>query len=783
MGDAFEVFRLKARQYLGPILRNRKKLAKAVALLSLFALFVVPFGFEFVQPRTGFPVFMDSESSAAVLSIFLAFFFAQGLGGGILAHPSEVDFVLTTPIRPRRYLVAEYGFQLLMFHIFLVPFLAGFSAGIGLSTGEPMRGLLVLATAELFLLLPGLIAQSIGVLASTDHRWVARAIALSAALVLLLPALHFLVPTFPLRYNDFFGPPELAATLVFGIARDGIVDGVALLGLLAYVGVAAGAWVALSGREFFPGVRPLMVMSFGQPMDFSQIARLAAERKARRTRLPVDVFRSKLPKAMTNLQLAKWTRSGALPAAIAMLFLFGFMGLVFAPRTPGSGPLAAFAFSFIPILLPSLLAVPTFTSERDRLWAYAIIPGGMSRFFQALFVSQIAVAIPLVVVAPAVVMVLTDSFSASALLALAGAAFGSAWAATLFLTKMDVPLQTFSLRPLLFVGACGLGSLPFSVPAILAGPLVANDFLGSVGVTLAYAVGLLFAGRLAHRWIGGAADSFVLDPAERGTPATVPVSAKRKDVERAYSLLAKATFGMILFALPSLLVASQPLWYRNTGPPPPMSPLEAAITAVLSGGVLLLPLLIVILLFLGYRRLVHRAMAFLSPEAQESARIARRWFLTFWGLIGISIPVFFASIGATALGAAEFLQLSVYLVFTILPSALLIALVLFLAYSAWAPLPNLRRTVLRRLVWADVLLISAGAAGTAALTAFDWHDIVTSGVLAPAYSPWTTIPSGAFNVGTLVALYFAFRWVRRHLPVRQEPGTALPPDFPTAGIR
>src|SRR5439155_10654568 len=276
------------------------------------------------------------------------------------------------------------------------------------------------------------------------------------------------------------------------------------------------------------------------------------------------------------------------------------------------------------------------------------------------------------------------------------------------LAQMDVPLQTVSLRPLLFVGACGLGSLPFSVPAILAGPLVANDFLGSVGVTLAYAVGLLFAGRLAHRWIGGAADSFVLDPAGRGTTATVPVAAKRKDVERAYSLLAKASFGMILFALPSLLVASQPLWYRNTGPPPPMSPLEAAITAVLSGGVLLLPLLIVILLFLGYRRLVHRAMAFLSPEAQESARIARRWFLTFWGLIGISIPVFFASIGATALGAAEFLQLSVYLVFTILPSALLIALVLFLAYSAWAPLPNLRRTVLRRLVWADVLLISAG---------------------------------------------------------------------------
>jgi hypothetical protein len=246
-------------------------------------------------------------------------------------------------------------------------------------------------------------------------------------------------------------------------------------------------------------------------------------------------------------------------------------------------------------------------------------------------------------------------------------------------------------------------------------------------------------------------------------------------VRLAYGVLGKATFGAILYALVFLLGAIQPLWYQESASLPPLPPVAAAVTAVLSAGLLLLPVLILFLVSLGHYGLVHKAMVRLAPEARGSAWLAHRWFVAFWILIGMTVLVFSATIAATVLAAPEIVRLSVYLGFATLPSALLIALVLFLAYSVWAPLPYPRRILLQGLVWADLFFVCAAAAGTLTLTALEWREIEASGVITSAYSPWTTIPSDVFNLGTLVALYFAFRWVRRHPPLREQSVAAHSP--------
>lgn len=262
--------------------------------------------------------------------------------------------------------------------------------------------------------------------------------------------------------------------------------------------------------------------------------------------------------------------------------------------------------------------------------------------------------------------------------------------------------------------------------------------------------------------------------------ATGTLSKNDGAVALAYNVLGKATFGVLLYALVFLDIAIQPLWYKESGPLPPMSATVAAVTAVLNAGLILLPALILFLFSLGYYILVHKAMVGLSPEARESVWMARRWFLAFWAFLGVAVLFFSASIGASVLAAPEIVRLSTYLVFAVMPSALLIALLLFLGYTIWASLPNPRRIFLKRLVWADVLFVCAAAAGTTILTALAWREIEASGVITSAYSPWTTIPWGTFTVGTLVTLYFAFRWVRRHLPSREEPAAAAPPLVPPA---
>lgn len=509
MATSAEVLRLKIRQYFGPVRKDRKRLLRLLALPGFGILWGLPIGWGLArQDGAGFFPF-GAETIQALLSVVLAFAVLQGLGGGVFAHPSEIEFVLTTPIRPRQFLLADYAFQFLVFQVFLLPLVLGVSLGVGIGTGNFLRSLAVLIVAEGFLLLPGLIGQSLGVVSLTGHRWTARGIVTAATLVLLLPALHFVTP-FPLRYADFPTPAHFVTSLVLGLIRGSPVELSALLGFLGSLAGMALVWSVLSGREFFPGLRPLMLVSFGQPMDFSQIMRLAAERRGRRTHLGVDVFREPRWRALTKLQVVRWARSGLLIAGIATVVLFGFMGLILG-SVPSGGPPnpSPLIFAVVPILAPSLLALPTVSGERDRLWPFAVIPDGMSRFFEILFLSLVTVAIPLAAAPPLLVMVVTQSFSPLAVVGFVGASVGSSWAAVWFLSRFEVRLGGPSLPQFLFVGVCGLSAALFAAPAIVSDILLRGNFLLAAGSAALYAIVLFAIGRLLYRRIGRTARSFV----------------------------------------------------------------------------------------------------------------------------------------------------------------------------------------------------------------------------------------------------------------------------------
>jgi len=211
-------------------------------------------------------------------------------------------------------------------------------------------------------------------------------------------------------------------------------------------------------------------------------------------------------------------------------------------------------------------------------------------------------------------------------------------------------------------------------------------------------------------------------------------------IELAYNALGKATFGAILYALVFLDIAIQPLWYDPSTPPPPMSPILEAVSTVLSAGLLLLSAIILVLFCLGYYLLVYRAMVSLGPEVRESVWHGRNWFRAFWRVLGLASLSIVASTAATALGAPEVIRLAAYLPFVVMPSALLIALILFIGYAVWAALQASHRVILQRLVWAEVLIVCAAAAGTAVLTALDWGEIEASGIISPAYSRGPQFP-------------------------------------------
>jgi hypothetical protein len=238
----------------------------------------------------------------------------------------------------------------------------------------------------------------------------------------------------------------------------------------------------------------------------------------------------------------------------------------------------------------------------------------------------------------------------------------------------------------------------------------------------------------------------------------------RAAADLAYSILAKATFGALIYSTIFLQVAIQPLWVDPNTTRSSESLGVTPIALVLNVGLLLLPLLILFLFCLGYYGLLHRAAVGLPADVRESVWKARVFFRAFWMIVGLGVLFFFASVAAFVLGSPEFVRLAFFLLSDLTPTGLLLAFLLFLGYAVWAPLPIRGRLILQWLVRAEVLLAAISAAGTSILTGLHWREIEASGVIKSAYSPWTSIPSSALTVATLVALYLAFRWVRRHAP-------------------
>jgi hypothetical protein len=253
------------------------------------------------------------------------------------------------------------------------------------------------------------------------------------------------------------------------------------------------------------------------------------------------------------------------------------------------------------------------------------------------------------------------------------------------------------------------------------------------------------------------------------------------DADLAYNMLRKATFGALIYSTIFLQIAIQPLWVDPNTTRSSESLGITPIALVLNAALLLLPVLILFLFCFGYYGLFHRAAVGLPAELRESIWKARVFFQSFWIIIGLAVLFLIGSGAASLIGSPESVRLALFLALDIMPTALVIALLLFLGHTVCAALPTRGRFLLQWLVWAEVLLAAISAGGTSILTALRWRDIEASGVIKSTYSPWTTIPSSVLLVVTLMAIYFAFRWVGRHAPLSRGSPAQTPSSERAAG--
>ncbi|HEX7392879.1 MAG TPA: hypothetical protein VF374_08030 [Thermoplasmata archaeon] len=466
MSNVLTLLTYKVKLFFAPSYRGKFGPLPLIALMALF----IPSG---AGMGYAFGAYMDTLEAdqligtlGALLSAMLAFGLVFSLGVGITAQPSELDFLMTSPIKSREYLVADLLFQLAS--IMLAGGAAMFAALIGLlgGMGAPLiRALpLVLVMAGYGLMIV-LVIQSLTIAKIRYPNAKVRQI----TMILLILCLVAMLPAFGASLGvDFADLPipqaafaVLADSAIFGTSP----DVVSLVVACAYFAAIGAVWFRMSGMYFFYGIRPTLSGGFGQ-VDMG--VKMAQQRRM------IGLFGGLTDKIglrtdaggdlslMTRLSLVRIWRDGSIIFIILLVGLFLFSGIW--SRTPGDDSgltINTLQGATWPI---AILALNWCYYERENLWIPVIGGRSLVSYFQGLLASLIILGL---VMSAVMVLILV---AAQVPLDIADIAFtslapiGDSVVATMLLTRIKVKPGAFSpgLLAVLFVTFTGGAGIAFA---------------------------------------------------------------------------------------------------------------------------------------------------------------------------------------------------------------------------------------------------------------------------------------------------------------------------------
>ncbi len=239
---------------------------------------------------------------------------------------------------------------------------------------------------------------------------------------------------------------------------------------------------------------------------------------------------------------------------------------------------------------------------------------------------------------------------------------------------------------------------------------------------------------------------------------------------KGYANLAWATLAVLVLAsLVTWVSAMQTLTPPPPTPPQARADMPGPIAAV-NGGLLLLPILILLLLVRGFR-----ALARVRPGLPSALRQGLEDGIAWLGTLGIALAVVLFLLFPLLIIALAF-PLPAPMVPPVLALAamgeegLMALFLLAIGHVALGPLEGGRRVALRWVIWAAVAALMATGLEAAVRSIGDWETSHGTNVTLGPSAPWIIIPPGILTVALLVLVYLALRRVRR----QGNTGPALP---------
>ncbi|MDJ0274836.1 MAG: hypothetical protein NYU90_06530 [Aigarchaeota archaeon] len=453
----------KVKQYFGHVRRSPRSVFSLVTFYLLWtfvvgalALFLRFLGSSALGGVSGALEVLSLVTVTSMLGIgaFL------GTRGGVTAFPYEVEFVLTSPVRPHVFLLSDLAFQVMLLSLYSVP-----SSLVAISVLTYPRHLAYLPTAALTyltaILMAAMTSHLLGVSRAVVGERASRAMGWAVMGLVVLPVV--------LLAAGIDSPPWMAYHPVQALALLLAGDASRLPVVSLYLALLVAAYAVLSRARFYTAVSPLLMTVLMEP----------PRRMPRYLRIPGVlsasiglVGRGGLWWTMYALHLTRISREGSLwTGAMVLAFLTLVNSAI--PRLTGFGSFPRLAeLSMVAMytpLLPALLAINWNVSERRNTWYISVTGDALRSYVGTLSLSYLTVTVVfsgllyalISLGAEEVPFLLVDS-----LLLFAMSSFGSLLSVAISVSSR-VATSPLSLGSLLYVLFPMLGSALLSLPVVV----------------------------------------------------------------------------------------------------------------------------------------------------------------------------------------------------------------------------------------------------------------------------------------------------------------------------
>ncbi len=395
MGAFWDLVKMKVKVFLGTFKASRANLALFVFFILYFTAASIGLSMVLADTvRKGSNPILYIDQFSAFINLFFVLVL-MGILKGFTVFEYEYNMVLTSPVTPRHYLVANVMADLITYSVFFCPFftaLGAIAVSLGLSV---LLTLLTFALSLIFLFFLILLKISFSILNSVYGGLTIKLAIVILMVLLLLPALA-IFGYFPLRYRDLPYPSTLLAQSIISLIYNELPPTESFIGITLCFLVSLALFFVTTRRNVFPFAKPTPLMT---PFDTSMRAQTLKmstniryfSRSVFRLGVSLNLSSKSLTQFLMKKEFVRMVRDGSLFTSLLMFVIFSASSL--DTRTEqGSMPAWIFILTFYSLIIQSILISQWRIGESETLWIPLTSHLGLEHTAKALLYSLVLIS-------------------------------------------------------------------------------------------------------------------------------------------------------------------------------------------------------------------------------------------------------------------------------------------------------------------------------------------------------------------------------------------------------